>query len=251
MLSENIKEFQDAQYSFNQSYIGMRPDILKLVPSSVRHVLDIGCSTGILGKQIKSISVDIEIIGIELNSDMARIAEKQIDKVINADIEHIRLSDYLQTSYFDCIICADILEHLRDPWEILKQLTDFLAVDGVVIASIPNIRHYSSLYNIFLKGYWPYRDRGIHDRTHLRFFTKKNIVELFHNAGLNIERMLSNYRVIEKPHKLNNYSRFFAIPVLKEFLTFQYLVVGRKQKMELNQFFVKNSGTDRLRHGSF
>lgn len=214
---------------FNQAYIGARPDILNLIPPSVSYVLDVGCSTGILGKQIKSISDSIEITGIELNSSMAKIAEQQIDKVITADIEEINLLDYLQPSYFDCIICADILEHLRDPWRIIKQLTEYLKRDGVIIASIPNIRHYSSVNNLLFKGYWPYRDRGIHDRTHLRFFTKKNIIELFQGAGLNIDRMVANYRLIETPHKFNNYSHFFAIPFLKDFLTFQYLVVGKRR----------------------
>jgi len=212
---------------FNQAYIGARPDILNLIPPSVKYVLDVGCSTGILGKQIKSmISDSIEITGIEFNSSMAKIAERQIDKVITADIEAINLLDYLQPSYFDCIICADILEHLRDPWKIIQQLVEYLKRDGVIIASIPNIRHYSSVNNLLFKGYWPYRDRGIHDRTHLRFFTKKNIIELFQDAGLNIDRMAANYRLIEKPHRFNNYAHCFALPFIRDFLTFQYLVVG-------------------------
>lgn len=198
---------------FNLAYTGVRPDILNLIPPSVSHVLDVGCSTGILGNQIKSISESIEIIGIEINHSMATIAEKQIDKVITADIEQIRLSDYFQPSYFDCIICADILEHLRDPWQILKQLTEYVKRDGIIIASIPNIRHFSSLYYLLIKGYWPYRDRGIHDRTHLRFFTKKNIIHLFQCAGLKIDCMIANYRIIEKPHPYNDYSHLFALPL--------------------------------------
>ena len=114
------------------------------------------------------------------------------------------------------------------PWEILKNFTSFLMDNGIVIASIPNIRHYTTIFNIVFNGYWPYRDRGIHDKTHLRFFTFRNIKEIFQNAGLKIVRVKRNYRIIENKHPLNKYARFFAFPIFKDFLTFQYLIVAKK-----------------------
>lgn len=213
--------------NFNLSYIGQRDDILNLIPNNVKKVLDIGCSTGSIGKQIKQRRY-VEVVGIELNKKMAKIAKENLDKVIVGNIEKISLADYLKPNYFDCIICADILEHLKNPWDVLKSITSFLNDEGTVIASIPNIRHYTTINNLLFRGYWPYRERGIHDKAHLRFFTLKNIREMFQNVGLKIIKIKRNYRIIEKPHEFNRVAKYFGILPFKDFLTFQYLIIAKK-----------------------
>lgn len=218
--------------NFNPSYIGVRNDILNLVPDSVIRVLDVGCSIGTLGEQIKCRNNNAEVIGIEVNEQMAEIAKEKLDHVIIGDIEKINLEDFLSPNYFDCIIFADILEHLKNPWDLLKNATSFLSDNGIIIASIPNVRYYSTIINILFRGYWPYRERGIHDKTHLRFFTLKNIKELFQHASLKIVRIEKNYRLIESPHIFNRFSKYFAFSPFKDFLTFQYLVVGGKIKKD-------------------
>jgi len=152
-----------------------------------------------------------------------------MDRVIISDIERINLIDYFQPNYFDCIIFADVLEHLKDPWAVLKNVTNFLTDSGFIITSIPNVRHYTTIINL-IKGYWPYRERGIHDKTHLRFFTLKNVKEMFQNAGLKIVRIERNYRIIERPHWFKRFSKYFAFCPFKEFVTFQYLMVSKKKK---------------------
>ena len=213
--------------TFNPSYIGPRSDILNLIPKNVRKALDIGCSIGTLGKQLKQ-NNNTEVIGIELNHEMAKIAEDNLDRVIIADIEKVNLNDFFPSGYFDCVVFADILEHLKDPWTVLSNITKVLSEKGLVIASIPNIRHYTTIINLCVKGYWPYRDRGVHDRTHLRFFTLKNIKELFEQCGLKINKVERNYRLIERPHSHNRYSKYLAFPIIKEFLTFQYIILAEK-----------------------
>ncbi len=99
-----------------------------------------------------------------------------------------------------------------------------LSADGVVVASLPNIRHFTTIRTLLFQGYWPYRDRGIHDRTHLRFFTLRNIRELFASSGLTIRKIDRNYRIIERPHRLNRLAPALALPVLRELVAFQYLV---------------------------
>jgi methionine biosynthesis protein MetW len=216
-----------AQIGLNSSYVGSRSDILHLVPNNARKVLDIGCSIGALGKSIKE-TKGAEVIGIEIDEIMAEVAKKDLDRVITGDIEEIDFKALFELIDFDCIIFADVLEHLKDPWHILRTITAFLACGGVVIASIPNVRHYTTISSLAVKGYWPYRDRGIHDKSHLRFFTFQNIQELFQESGLEIIEVKRHYRIIESPNKLNKFSQYFALPLLKEFLTFQYLVVARK-----------------------
>ena len=213
--------------NFNPSYIGPRDDILTLIPSGAKKILDVGCSVGALGEKIKG-KYGAKVVGIELDKHMAKIAKEKLDRVIIGDVEEINLVDYLSPNYFDCIIFADILEHLKNPWDILKNTTTFLNNEGIIVASIPNIRHYTTIINLFFKGYWPYRERGIHDETHLRFFTLKNIREMFKKADLKIVRIERSYRIIERPHRCNRFSKYFALPPLKELLTFQYLIVAKK-----------------------
>lgn len=215
--------------NFNPSYVGRRDDILNLVSDNVRKVLDIGCSAGTLGEKIKQ-SKRAEVIGIGLNQQMAEIAKQKLDRVIVGDIEEISLEDYLSPNYFDCIIFADILEHLKDPWNISKNATRFLNNNGVIIASIPNVRHDTTIVNLLFRGYWPYRERGIHDKNYVRFFTLRNIKELFQNADLSIIQLERNYTIIERPHRFNRFSRYFALSFLKDFLTVQYRIVAKKSK---------------------
>ncbi len=214
---------------FNPSYIGSRRDIVSLVPYGSEKILDMGCSIGTLGQEIKQ-KFKAEVVGVELDDQMAQVAKEILDKVIVGDIDELNLEDCLLPNYFDCIIFADILEHLKNPWSILRRSRSFLKDNGVIIASIPNIRHYDTIINLLFRGYWPYRERGIHDKTHLRFFTLKNIKEMFKDVGLEIIRIERKYRIIERPHSYNRFSKYFIFPFLKEFLVFQYLIVSRKKK---------------------
>lgn len=219
------------KHSFNPSYIGCREDILSLIPEGVKKVLDVGCSIGSTGERLKQ-KFGAEVTGIEIDEQMAKVAKGKLDRVILGDLDGIKLEDILTPDYFDCIILADVLEHLKDPWRILKDITTFLSNDGVVIASIPNVRHYTTIINLLFSGYWPYRERGIHDKTHLRFFTLKSIKELFRYANLRIIQLKRNYRIIEKPHIYNRLSKCLCFPLVRELFVFQYLVVAKKLKKE-------------------
>ncbi len=212
-----------SQGHFNPAYVGRRGDIEKLIPSNAKLVLDIGCSIGTLGASIKE-STGAQVYGIELSKEMAQEAASRLDKVMVGDAAEILAGGEWSNCRFDVIIFADVLEHMIDPWSVLKTAIRLLDAHGRVIASIPNIRHIDTVYNLVVKGYWPYRERGIHDRTHLRFFTKKNIMKMFAGAGLSIETIQTNYRIFEAPHRLNRYAQYLAFPIVRNFLAFQYLV---------------------------
>ncbi len=211
---------------FNPSYVGQRPDIERLIPPEAKLILDVGCSTGILGAAIKA-KTGAQVFGIEWSEEMANEAIDRIDKVFVGDATEIILRGKLNGYYFDAIIFADVLEHLIDPWVTLSAAATHLNSRGIVIASVPNIRHIDTIYNLVARGYWPYRDRGIHDRTHLRFFTKKNVDELFEHAGLSIDIVETNYRLLEIPHRINRFAKFLALPGIRTFLAFQYLIRAR------------------------
>ena len=211
------------QAKLNPAYTGGRPDIESMVPVTAKLVLDVGCSNGTLGAAIKA-KTGAKVVGVELSSAMAAEARNCLDQVFVDDAAAVFASGKLSEFRFDTIIFADVLEHLVDPWLVLQTAREYLAPGGVIIASLPNIRHIDTIYNLVVKGKWPYRDRGIHDRTHLRFFTRQNILDLFGNADLVINRIETNYRLIEKPHRFNRFAQFIALPGLRDFLAFQYLI---------------------------
>jgi 2-polyprenyl-3-methyl-5-hydroxy-6-metoxy-1,4-benzoquinol methylase len=215
--------------NLNPSYIGFREDIACLVPCSAKRILDIGCSIGAAGGLLKERN-SAYVCGIEMDESMARMARLKLDKVITGDVEQLDLRKELNDGQFDCIICADILEHLKEPWRLLRTIRTFLSDNGVVIASIPNIRHFTTIRSLLFDGYWPYRERGIHDKSHLRFFALRNIKEMFQDSGLTIVKVVRKYRLIERPHRLNKISRWFAVPLLRDLLAFQYLIVAIKRE---------------------
>lgn len=215
--------------NFNPSYVGQRTDVLSLIPLNTKSVLDVGCSDGSLGKAIKLHHEKIIVHGIEIHPVMADNAKEKIDRVFVGDASK-EIDNLINLKYkYDCIIFADILEHLIYPWEVLQRSKLLLNHDGKIIISIPNINYYQTFINLFVKRYWPYEDRGIHDRTHLRFFTKKNILEMFETSELKIQKINRNYRLLDKKSRLNKFSKFLGIPFLKDFFTFQYIILACKK----------------------
>ncbi len=158
---------------------------------------------------------------------MAKEAEAVLDRVLNLDLNNTdEVMAQLRSSKFECILLGDILEHLYDPWTLLRNLREVLAPKGVVVASIPNIGHWDTLANLVLRQRWPYRSRGIHDSTHWRFFSRRNVVALFAQSGLRIRTLKRKYRLVEKPSPINVLSPIGCMPGLRRLFTFQFLVVG-------------------------
>ena len=122
----------------------------------------------------------VYVAGVELDHRAAVEAKKVLDDVIEGNIETLELP-FIEKR-FDCILFADVLEHLIDPLEVLKKTRKFLKTDGSVIASIPNVQ-YLGLVSQLVEGNWTYQDEGILDRTHLRFYTYHEIIKLFDEAG--------------------------------------------------------------------
>ncbi len=169
-------------HSFSGYHEHARPEVQRLIPPSARTVLDVGCGAGALGAALKRQGV-LQVIGVEGDPDAAEAAGKVLDRVHLGDIEALDLPYDLGT--FDCIVLADILEHLRDPWGVVKRLAPLLATEGRLVASLPNVRHWSVLRGL-LDGEWTYLPAGILDRGHLRFFTLKSGRALFEAAGLQV-----------------------------------------------------------------
>ena len=110
-------------------YESARPDVQSLVPASARAILDLGCSNGALGAALKA-RQGATVLGVELGEEYAREAEARLDRVIVADAEAFAAGAAPPEAPFDCLIAADVLEHLRDPWAALRGVVAMLAPGG-------------------------------------------------------------------------------------------------------------------------
>jgi 2-polyprenyl-3-methyl-5-hydroxy-6-metoxy-1,4-benzoquinol methylase len=167
----------------NGYYENTREDMLKYIPTGTKTSLEFGCGSGGFSALVKD-KFDADTWAVEINEEAAHEAEKKIDKVINSDASK-SLND-IPNNYFDCIILFDILEHLLDPSALLCALKNKLSNKGVIIASIPNIRYYRTFVDLVIHGNWDYKEHGILDNTHLRFFTYKSIVKLLNQLEFEI-----------------------------------------------------------------
>ena len=170
-------------------YENVNPDLLQFMPAHAGRVLEVGCGSGAFGKAYKQMNPASCYIGIELFEQVAEAARQHLDRVVCGDVETLSLEQMLKPEEkIECLVYGDVLEHLRDPWRVLRQHAGVLTDGGIVVACIPNVQHWSVLQSL-LFGQWRYEDQGLLDRTHLRFFTLDGIVEMFSQAGLSIEQV--------------------------------------------------------------
>ena len=173
-----------------QYYNNANPHLLAFMSRRHQHVLEIGCGMGALGEAFKK-EYNPQCIyrGVEYEEDAAEQAAKRLDSVLCGDVEAMSNADLgIEEGSLDCLIYGDVLEHLHDPWAELSRRSLLVKPRGAVLACIPNVGHWSMVTRLMM-GDWDYADSGILDRTHLRFFTRKSIYQLFEGAGLKITRI--------------------------------------------------------------
>jgi len=168
------KQYKYYSSSYNES-------IFNLVPKN-KKVLDMGCNTGNLGERLIK-DKNCIVYGLDYSKLAIKEAKKKLNKALVLDLENYTIP--FKQEKFDIIVFADVLEHLRYPERILKNYLNILKPDGKIIISIPNIAYIKIRVGL-LFGRWNYKKAGILDRTHLRFFTKKTIINLLKYCGYKI-----------------------------------------------------------------
>ncbi|HET7875573.1 MAG TPA: class I SAM-dependent methyltransferase [Methylomirabilota bacterium] len=149
-----------------------------------RRLLDVGAADGFLAELLTARGWTVT--ALERDPEQAARARGRCKEVVVADLEEA--APKLAGS-FEAIVYGDILEHLSDPLRVLVAINRTLARGGVVIVSVPNVAHLWMRFNLFL-GRFEYADRGILDRTHLRFFTRRSFRRLLGQAGLEVKELL-------------------------------------------------------------
>lgn len=209
------------KYSFDSNPHGKHIKIINLVGSN-KKVLDIGCYDGGLASRL--IENNCEVVGIEINADLANEAKKYCNNVICDDVENIINIPY-ENNYFDIILFADVLEHLKDPFSTIAKFNDYLKDDGYIIVSVPNISNWTIRFKL-LFGNFEYEKDGILDETHYRFFTEKSIKQLLEDAGFHITLFdivpvfLSSY--------LHKWQYLFS-KIRPNLFAFQFVLIGKKE----------------------
>lgn len=199
------------------SYVGQR-----------RRVLELGCSTGQMTRVMQERGC--QVVAIEADADAAKRAAEHCDHMIVGDLEQLDFEVELGDRRFDVIVAADVLEHLQAPEAVLGRLRPFLAPDGYLVASVPNVTH-GSVRLAVLGGSFPYADTGLLDRTHLRFYNRASLTEMLSAGGFSPVHLDTTDLEIDRsevPFDLGPEAQAFvdALADQLDALTYQFVVVA-------------------------
>jgi SAM-dependent methyltransferase len=168
------------------------PDLIDVLPLTAKRVIDIGCGVGVIAKEYHIRAAPKYYLGVEIVPEHAEIAKQYCSQCIVGNIEEFDTDTWSQLTDYDLWVFGDVLEHLYDPWSVLKKVRSILPADGQIACCIPNAQNWSLQARLSI-GDWRYADGGLLDRTHIRFFTRETIIELLQGAGFEITEIVPRY----------------------------------------------------------
>jgi 2-polyprenyl-3-methyl-5-hydroxy-6-metoxy-1,4-benzoquinol methylase len=207
-------------------FTGTRKDLIGLLPQqNGLHVLELGAGGGDTLVDLKRTGKAARVVGIELfKLDGTHQHDPLIDEFIIGNIEHLELNQ--PAGSFDAVLMGDVLEHLLDPWVTIRKISHLVRPGGRMIASMPNIRSREAFKKIFLKGDFAYTSHGLFDKTHYRWFCKKNMIDLMTPSGFTLVSMTSNLE-LKKGSGTRMFNRITG-RLFEEFLTVQFITVSQR-----------------------
>lgn len=197
-----------------------REEMLKFIPEGSKISLEVGCGTGNFSKNLKEIG--IKVWGVEPDHESFLVAVDCLDTVFHGNFEEVY--NELPPSKFDVIIFNDVLEHMVNPWEVLRMSKSLLSQEGVIVASIPNFLYFHDFSKFLFDKNFEYQQAGIFDKTHLRFFTKKSIIAMFNELDYKLVSIEGIHPTDSRKFKLFNFLTFGYYEEMK------YLQYGIKAK---------------------
>lgn len=213
-------------------HLGARKDFPALIDERQEaplHILEIGCGCGAMLGYIKGLYPNAKVYGVEVMEGAAHIAT-HIGEVLCGDIEKMELP--WEMEYFDYVIMGDVLEHLMDPEAVLKKLRGYLKNGGHILASMPNMKHYTVLLPLLRWDIFSYVDSGILDRTHVKMYTGTEIKNLILRSGYVLEKW--GFHIAGQPNEqedrmLDILAGFMDEPSKEPFLAYQYVLKAVKR----------------------
>jgi SAM-dependent methyltransferase len=188
-----------------------RPEMHQFIPDRRRTVLDIGCGEGQFAASITGVE---ELWGVEPDAKSAITAASFMYKVHSGPYDDVEAE--LPNGYFDVVICNDVIEHMTDHDSFLRRIQNKIAPGGVIVGSVPNVRYFGNLFDTLILKDWDYKDEGILDKTHLRYFTVKSLRRSLQASGLHVDlvRPINSNIRLRSSLRDNIYSLFGSILVL-------------------------------------
>jgi len=201
----------------------VRVDTFDIVPQQAGRVLDFGGGIGATSAALKAAGRASHVV---LADQVADTIAQGVDRAFAGNLEDLDLIDDIiaQAGPFDTILALDILEHLRDPWAVMRHLSKGVVPGGAMIISLPNVNHHSLVLPLLLKGRYDLRNAGVLDRTHLRWFAKHGVIELATSTGLVLEAEQANI-FIRRHRRIDK----LTFGLLTRFLALQYVVRVRRK----------------------
>lgn len=228
-----------AQTGFDPGYhANPRVEIMSFLTEAPGTVLDIGCGGGATGRLVKEKFPGTRVVGIEINAAAAEHARGSLDRVVCASIDDVEPARDLPGEEIATVLLLDVLEHLYDPWRALARIHGWIAPGTRVVASVPNIRNLATLSDI-AGGRFDYDVNGVLDITHVRFFTRDTLRELFEQTGFEVRRLdpLTQPAVVDRvivnrrPGRVDTRSisvRYGSFEELEDLYALQYVVDARR-----------------------
>ena len=173
-------------------------DLLRIIPKQSESLIEIGCSSGALAREFKKVNPDCNYFGVDIDSEYTILADRYCDRTAAINIENAGDEFFIEHKNRDCWIFGDTLEHFQDPWKILRKIRSVIPTQGSIVACIPNAQHWSIQVKLSI-GDFRYQDSGLLDRTHLRWFTRQTIMELFKDTGFDV--IECSPRIFNEPNR--------------------------------------------------
>lgn len=213
------------------AYVPLQRDPFKAHQLTIRYcghnkrVLEVGCSAGMVSAALQA--QGCRVTGIEIDPAAARAAQPFCERVLVGDIEQMDLATVGRD--YDVLLLADVLEHLREPVPVLRSLGRLLAGEGYAVISVPNVANWAMRLAL-LAGRWSYTDRGILDRTHLRFFTLKTLRAAIREAGFTIRTFDVSAPVpLNPPAVISGAAHRIAL-LRPSLFAYQFIVVAQPER---------------------
>jgi 2-polyprenyl-3-methyl-5-hydroxy-6-metoxy-1,4-benzoquinol methylase len=197
-----------------------RADVVAKLPAPLGRVLDVGCGAGGVARSLRAAGAE-RVVGVEIHAPSAERARAILDEVHVGAVEHV-LGEGLVQGRFDTFVLYDVLEHLVDPAAVLTALLPLAAPGARAHVSVPNARHWTLMRDLVLRGTFGYTDWGHRDRTHLRWFTRRDIEALLAGTGWPV--VASSPALMGREATLDRLTRGTA----REFLALQWHVLAQR-----------------------
>ncbi|MGZ5006592.1 MAG: O-linked N-acetylglucosamine transferase family protein [Methylobacter sp.] len=171
-------------------------DVLNFMRPDFTGVVEVGSSSGALARAYRDLNPACTYVGIEIDEDYAEASKQHCTEVIYGNVEKLPEETFSRLGDAQCWVFADALEHLYDPWQLLRRIKHNARSGVEVIACIPNAQYWG-IQSTLNSGRFIYQDSGLLDRTHIRWLTRITILDLFNANGFQVVEMIS--RILQQP----------------------------------------------------